>query len=85
MLEREEDNEKKDFSLEELKKYGKQKFKMLLDERIKQKSNQKASEYKDKIKYNEEGFKDRYYTEKFKINPNSKKELSSLKQKIKKF
>ena len=85
MLEREEDNEKKDFSLEELKKYGKQKFKMLLDERIKQKSNQKASEYKDKIKYNEEGFKDRYYTEKFKINPNSKKELSSLKQKIKKY
>jgi len=85
MLEREEDNEKKDFSLEELKKHGKQKFKMLLDERIKEKSNKKALEYEDKIKYNEEGFKIRYYSEKFKINPNSKKELSQLKEKIKKY
>ena len=85
MLEREENEEKKQFSLEELQKYGKQKFKILLDERIKEKSNKKALEYEDKIKYNEDGFKIRYYSEKFKMNPNSKKELSQLKEKIKKY
>ena len=74
----------KDFSIDELKKNGKNTFNQIVSEKIKINNNAKIKNYKDPIKLGENGWKDRYYYDKFHMKPDNK-DLSKLKQKIKQF
>ena len=77
---------RQDFSLEELKKHGQDKYRQIIKEEIYEENNKKVDEYVDKIKLGETGWKDRYYLEKFHVSPNNnEKDLIDLKQKIKKY
>ena len=73
-----------DFSVESIRKNGKEKFKQLVKEKIIADANKKVSEYKDNVRLGEVGWKDRYYQEKFKFSPLSN-DLPKLKEQIKQY
>ena len=81
-----EEKLRQDFNLEELKKYGIDKFRQIIKEEIYEENNKKVDEYVDKIKLGEKNWKDRYYMQKFHVSPIvNDKAFNDLKQKIKKY
>jgi 5'-3' exoribonuclease 2 len=81
-----DENLQKHFNLENLKLHGEDIFKNIVKEAINEESKQKVSQYVDKIKLGEIGWKDRYYMEKFHVSSSvNEKALIDLKQKIKQY
>ena len=73
-------------NIKNYKSYNEEKFNQIIKEVINEENNKKIEEYKDNIQLGKEGWKNRYYLEKFHISSkDDKDELKELKEKLKKF